>query len=84
MAESQPVTEREAAPEAAAEEISEFESLLTRQFKPKSDSAREAVQAAVKTLAEQALARTALISKDAVSSIRGNHRRIRSKAFRTD
>jgi type VI secretion system protein ImpC len=69
MAESQRVTETETAPEAAAEEISEFESLLNRQFKPKSDSAREAVQAAVKTLAEQALARTALISKDAVSSI---------------
>jgi type VI secretion system protein ImpC len=68
MAES-PATQGEAAPVAAAEEISEFESLLNRQFKPKTDSAREAVQTAVKTLAEQALARTSLISKDALSSI---------------
>jgi type VI secretion system protein ImpC len=68
MAES-PATQGEAAPVTAAEEISEFESLLNRQFKPKTDSAREAVQTAVKTLAEQALARTALISRDAVSSI---------------
>ncbi len=69
MAESHPATEREAASVTAAEEISEFESLLNRQFKPKTDSAREAVQTAVKTLAEQALARTSLISKDALSSI---------------
>ena len=51
------------------EEVSEFDSLLNREFKPRTDSAREAVQTAVRTLAEQALARTALISKDAVSSI---------------
>jgi type VI secretion system protein ImpC len=69
MAESHPATETEASPVAATEEISEFESLLNREFKPKSDTAREAVQTAVRTLAEQALARTALISKDAVSSI---------------
>ncbi len=69
MADSHPATENQVAPVAAAEEISEFESLLNRQFKPKTDSARDAVQTAVKTLAEQALARTALISKDAVSSI---------------
>ena len=68
MAES-PATQGEAAPVTAAEEINEFESLLNRQFKPKTDSAREAVQTAVKTLAEQALARTSLISKDALSSI---------------
>src|SRR5207248_11760726 len=38
-------------------------------FKPKTDTAKEAVQAAVKTLAEQALASTQLITKDAVSTI---------------
>jgi len=69
MAESQQVTDSEAASVAAAEEVSEFDALLNKQFKPKTDSAREAVQTAVKTLAEQALARTALISKDALSSI---------------
>jgi len=55
----------------AAETIqaSEFESLLKKEFKPKSDEAREAVQKAVQTLAAQALAETALISEDAVKSI---------------
>lgn len=59
------------APEAAPEvlEVSEFESLLQKEFKPKTDRAREAVQSAVKTLAEQALSETALISEDAVRSI---------------
>src|SRR5438477_3108651 len=58
-----------AAPAAAPAEISEFENLLNKQFKPKTDTAKEAVQAAVKTLAEQALASTSLITKDAVSWI---------------
>src|SRR5438105_1069602 len=58
-----------AAPAAAPAEINEFENLLNKQFKPKSDTAKEAVQAAVKTLAEQALASTSLITKDAVASI---------------
>ena len=69
MAETPSATEREAAAPAAAEEISEFDSLLKIEFRPKTDSAREAVQTAVRTLAEQALARTALCSKDAVNSI---------------
>ena len=56
MAESRSATETEASPVAATEEISEFESLLNREFKPKSDTAREAVQTAVRTLAEHALA----------------------------
>jgi len=41
----------------------DFSSLLQREFKPKSDQAREAVENAVKTLAEQALQYTPLISK---------------------
>jgi len=57
------------APAAAPAEINEFENLLNKQFKPKTDTAKEAVQAAVKTLAEQALASTSLITKDAVASI---------------
>ena len=58
-------------PEAggATADLSEFESLLTREFKPKSDSAKSAVEVAVKTLAQQALADTALISDDALASI---------------
>jgi len=50
-------------------EVSEFSSLLKKQFKPKSDRAREAVETAVKTLAEQALADSALVSDDALNSI---------------
>jgi type VI secretion system protein ImpC len=69
MAESHATTEGEIAPLTEGVEVSEFESLLNREFKPKTDNAREAVQTAVRTLAEQALAKTALISKDAVRSI---------------
>ena len=69
MAEGPVTTEGEVAPPIEAEEVSEFEFLLNKEFKPKTDNAREAVQMAVRTLAEQALARTALISKDALSSI---------------
>lgn len=46
-----------------------FAALLQKEFKPKSDRAKEAVENAVKTLAEQALAKTNLISDDAVKSI---------------
>ncbi len=58
-------------PGAATEtlEISEFSSLLQREFKPKSDQAKEAVETAVRTLAEQALLDTSLISKDVLRSI---------------
>lgn len=48
---------------------SEFESLLQKEFRPKSDQAKTAVESAVKTLAEQALSNTALISDDALRSI---------------
>lgn len=47
----------------------EFAALLTREFKPKSSRAREAVEAAVHTLAQQALANTALVSDDSLRSI---------------
>lgn len=50
-------------------ESSDFSALLQKEFKPKSDRAKEAVENAVKTLAEQALAETELISEDAVKSI---------------
>ena len=54
---------------ATTADLSAFEALLTREFKPKSDSAKSAVEVAVKTLAQQALAGTALISDDALASI---------------
>ncbi len=57
------------AAEATAFGSSEFADLLQKEFRPKSDQAKTAVETAVKTLAEQALANTALISDDALKSI---------------
>ena len=59
----------EAAGGASAFGSSEFASLLQKEFRPKSDQAKTAVESAVKTLAEQALANSALISDDALRSI---------------
>jgi type VI secretion system protein ImpC len=50
---------------------SEFASLLQKEFRPKSDQARSAVEQAVKTLAMQALENTALVSNDALRTIEG-------------
>ena len=55
--------------EVAKLEESEFESLLQKEFRPKSDEAKGAVEQAVRTLAEQALAQTQLIGRDVVKSI---------------
>jgi type VI secretion system protein ImpC len=66
MAESQSSV---AQPESAALEVGEFSSLLQKEFKPKTDEAKAAVEQAVKTLAEQALSQTQLIGADVVKSI---------------
>lgn len=58
----------EAAPAAEATE-SDFEALLQKEFRPRTDTARTAVESAVKTLAQQALEHTALISDDVLHSI---------------
>ena len=50
-------------------EVSEFTSLLKKEFKPKSDRAREAVESAVKTLAAYVLQDTQLVSDDVLNSI---------------
>ncbi|CAN5128022.1 type VI secretion system contractile sheath large subunit [soil metagenome] len=47
----------------------DFAALLNRQFQPKTEEARSAVEVAVTTLAQQALASTKLISSDVVQSI---------------
>jgi type VI secretion system protein ImpC len=60
-------------------ETSDFAALLNREFKPKSDHARDAVQTAVQILAEQALSNTALISNDALTSIEAMIRAIDAK-----
>jgi type VI secretion system protein ImpC len=47
----------------------EFAALLDKEFKPKTPDAKSAVEQAVQTLAQQALAQTNLISSDVVMSI---------------
>ena len=50
-------------------EGSDLASLLQKEFKPKSEDAKSAVEQAVQTLAQQALAQTQLIGSDVVASI---------------
>ena len=52
-------------------EMSEFGSLLQKEFKPQSDKAKEAVENAVRTLAEQALVGSNVISGDVLATIEG-------------
>jgi type VI secretion system protein ImpC len=47
----------------------DFSRLLEKEFRPKTDQAREAVEYAVRTLAEQALTQSVTISDDAYKSI---------------
>ena len=54
---------------AVSLEGSDLASLLQKEFRPKSDEAKNAVEAAVQTLAQQALSQTQLIGKDVVKSI---------------
>jgi type VI secretion system protein ImpC len=63
-----PAKQQEGAAPAAGE-LSEFESLLSKEFKPKSAQAKSAVQNAVQTLAQIALEKSVLISDDAIKSI---------------
>ncbi len=69
MASHDSLLQTDSAPAAAIAEVNEFDSLLQQEFKPKSSDARSAVESAVRTLAGQALAGTALIGKDAIASI---------------
>ena len=69
MSESQGQSTTHEAGVAVAEPEGEFAALLKREFKPRSDQAREAVETAVQTLAQQALANTALVSDDSLRSI---------------
>jgi len=50
---------------------SEFSSLLNKEFRPKTDEARGAIESAVQTLAQQALAHSNTISTDAYRTIEG-------------
>ena len=62
-------TQAEAVEGATEESEGDFASLLQKEFKPKSDTAKNAVEDAVKTLAAQALENTSLISDDVLHSI---------------
>ena len=50
-------------------EGNDFSALLKKEFKPKTEEAKSAVEQAVQTLAQQALANTKVISSDAMKSI---------------
>jgi type VI secretion system protein ImpC len=67
MAELQAQTESS----GATMEMSDFGSLLQKEFKPQSDKAKEAVENAVRTLAEQALIGSNVISGDVLATIEG-------------
>ena len=64
-----PKSQQDQQAEGGAVEVTEFDSLLRKEFKPKTDEAKEAVERAVRTLAEQALSQTKLIGSDVVKSI---------------
>jgi type VI secretion system protein ImpC len=63
--------EQQQAAAAGAEslEFSEFESLLTKEFKPKTDDQTQAVTSAVKTLAAQVMSEVATIPEDAEDAV---------------
>lgn len=67
MAEAE--TDAQEQPEGTALEADEFSSLLTKEFRPKSDRAKEAVETAVHTLAEHVLADADVVSSDTVHTI---------------
>src|SRR5258706_16465518 len=60
---------KEAQAGTGAIEVNEFDKLMTGAFKPKTDSAAEAIKQGVQTLAEQALASAAVVSDDAIKTI---------------
>src|SRR5882762_5745737 len=62
-------TQQQTEGQGAGFEASDLHGLLNKEFKPRSDAAKEAVETAVRTLAEQALAQTTLISADAIGTI---------------
>src|SRR6476659_10028486 len=66
MAETQ---QQASAVEGTRLEEGDFAALLQKEFRPKTDEAKAAVEQAVKTLAEQALSQTQLIGSDVVKSI---------------
>ncbi len=62
-------TQTSSALAAVTLEGNDLASLLQKEFKPKTDEARSAVEQAVQTLAQQALSQTQLIGKDTIKTI---------------
>ncbi len=62
-------TQKETQAASATMEVSEFSSLLNKNFKPQTEGAKSEVETAVRTLAQQALASSKLISRDVVETI---------------
>lgn len=69
MAETNPQAAQTGAPEA--QETDEFAALLQKEFRPKTEQARADIDTAVRTLAEQALEYSTLVSDDALRTIEG-------------
>ena len=67
MAETESTTQAQAA--TGTVEANEFASLLNKEFRPQTDSAKSEIENAVRTLAQQALASSQLISTDVVQTI---------------
>ena len=67
MAENELQTAREGA--AATLELDDFSALLSKEFKPRTEAAKSAVEQAVATLAQCALADVAKVSDDAIKTI---------------
>jgi len=62
--------EKVAAAQVATLEADQFEALLVKEFKPKTDRARSEVEGAVRTLAEQALRESTVVSDDVIGTIK--------------
>src|SRR5258708_3925358 len=63
-------TKRDQETTAAVAEADQFSALLQKQFKPKTDRARAEVENAVRTLAEQALRESTVVSDDVIGTIK--------------
>lgn len=62
-------TRQEGQPQTTVAEGDAFSALLQKEFKPATDRAKERVQTAVRTLAQQALENTKVVSSDVFSTI---------------
>ncbi len=66
---AQKATETAQSAEQTAEAGGDFASLLSKEFKPKSERAKEEVESAVRTLAEQVLNKSDIVSEDLTETI---------------